>query len=172
MKKIMNLFILAELILCCLLMSCDEDDFLMNKSEYEGDDLTLNGYYYILTDYGSVSGIHFFYRNGITRTLGSVKNSFEEMDDYIREMYLPGKNPPESRLQWGLYKIKDKRITIEMVYDYGRITVMEGDILNDTTFHLTSSYRQREPDNEEKMDRYYYFREFSPKPDSINKYIK
>ena len=49
--------------------------------------------------------------------------------------------------------------------------VREGKILNDTTFHITTSYRSNGSERHEK-DEVYHFRQFYPKPDSTNNFIK
>jgi hypothetical protein len=49
-----------------------------------------------------------------------------------------------------------------------------GVILNDTTFQLTESYRLKKGEKTEYqiLDEIYHFRQYSPKPDSTNDFIK
>jgi len=50
-----------------------------------------------------------------------------------------------------------------------RGNVREGIILNDTTFQIT---KYTSGSNVSERNEVYHFREFHPKPDSTNKYIK
>lgn len=66
-----------------------------------------------------------------------------------------------------------------MELDYKSVPILEayvraGKILNDTTFHITESYRMVDgvKTNIKQRDEMYYFREFDLKPDSLNNFIK
>ena len=52
-----------------------------------------------------------------------------------------------------------------------KVYIREGKILNDTTFHITASYRPDGSERREK-DEIYHFKQFSPKPDSTNNFVK
>jgi len=52
--------------------------------------------------------------------------------------------------------------------------VREGDIINDTTFVISVSYRMKKGKKTEVKARNetYHFKQFSPQPDSTNNFIK
>jgi hypothetical protein len=75
---------------------------------------------------------------------------------------------------WGVFNIKDNIIKFERWYPgqgAKKAYVREGIILNDTTFHITKSYRSNGSELKD-ADEVYHFRKFSPKPDSTNVFVK
>lgn len=51
------------------------------------------------------------------------------------------------------------------------VRIKTGTVLNDTTFRLTESTNQKGRDRK-TIDQTYHFRQFGPKPDSTNRFIK
>ena len=152
---------------CCL----EKDDVLPNATPYIGNQLKMNGYYYQVTSNNEIYSPLVMYGNGVLLTLGGVRNSLEEMDKYIRKNYIQDAWYKKNKYVWGVFFIEDNTIRInELSQDYPhRGFTQEGVILNDTTFKITkfsSNSGIREKDD------VYHFREFSPKPDSTNVYIK
>jgi len=80
---------------------------------------------------------------------------------------------------WGVFNVMDSTILIEQ---YSRSSlnkkltaIFSGKILNDTTFTLKERYKldqNGDKYNVYKFDVTYYFRQYSSKPDSTNRYVK
>ena len=73
-----------------------------------------------------------------------------------------------------MFLIEDNNIKFDRWYPSERpyqAFVREGVILNDTTFHITKSYRSNGNTEARVRDEIYHFRKFSPKPDSTNRFI-
>jgi hypothetical protein len=83
-----------------------------------------------------------------------------------------------SKFNWGVFQVNGANIKFERWYPSSggplKAYISSGEILNDTTFLITESYRMQKGNKTELKDRNetYYFREFSPKSDSTNKFIK
>lgn len=80
-----------------------------------------------------------------------------------------------SKIWWCVYKIiGDTGIQIECWYSTYegpyKGAVRSGKILNNTTFHITESWRSDGSENRSK-DEVYHFKALSPKPDSTNGFI-
>ena len=161
------------LILCLLFTKCnflEEDDVLPKAVPYTGNQLKLNGYYYQISfDY--IVRPFFMYSNGILIDTGGSEKSLEEMDIYIRKKFFKETWFKKNKYLWGVFYINDNSIIINRLsQDYPhRGNVRDGIIFNDTTFHITKFSSEKK---ENEYDEVYYFREFYPKPDSTNKYIK
>jgi len=178
MKKIVFYFLL--LVFC---LSCEEPviykDFILKKIPYTGNELRMDGYYYRYYDCGGNNCIaaYCFYRNGILLHIGGGALSLEERDEEIKQFMERDLNSNYERSRWGLFVVDNQIIKFELYYPQEYFTrwtgIMEGVILNDTTFRITSFY---DPSNDERRTKNdtYYFRQFSPKPDSTvaNKWIK
>ena len=155
------------LIMCVVLFTqCIDDDVLPNAAPYTDNQLKMNGYYYRFSN--DKSSIHFpiiMYKNGILIYMENGKDSIEEMDEHIKN------HKKKNKYVWGVFFINNDKIIINRLYSsYPHVgIVMEGVILNDTTFHITKYIFDNK---ESEFDEVYHFREFYPKPDSINKYIK
>lgn len=175
-----TLILLCTLVLlnssCCLFLYTEEDDPLYTKKmDYNGNEIKLNGYYYKSNDTNYYSEGHFFYRNGIFIDVGGLRNSLSEYDEYIIDVmnYEYYKN---QKACWGVFIIEDDKILLERWQPFNpfRAYIKQGEILNDTTFQLTKIYRMvnEEKTDEIEINEIFHFREFSPKPDSTNVFIK
>lgn len=166
--------LLPLVILVFVVSACDlqppwqYDELTFEKTPYPGEHLRTDGYWY--SPYSSTDGdtlydIHFFYRNGIVR-YGGAGPSLSELETDALE----NGEPPRS--WWGLFTISGDQIEFERWYpgEYETAYIRSGRILSDTTFIITESRRSRGGDIQEKNE-YYYFRAFTPKPDSTNRYI-
>ena len=155
-----------------LFTQCIDDDVLQSAVPYTGNQLKMNGYYHLISsDKNYIYSSLFVYKNGILIDPGGLENSIEEMDDHIRNHYVKDNWYKKNKYVWGVFYINDDKIIINKLdggYPHVGI-VMEGVILNDTTFHIT---KYTFDNKEREFDEVYHFREFYPKPDSINKYIK
>jgi len=168
-----------SLFLILFLTSCEKwfwqhDKLHLEKRDYDGTELRIDGYYY--DEYGSdvkYLGAIFFYQNGVILNGGAFeKNRVEEVENYY-------KNNPlyDSRWSWGLFNTDSCTIKFERWYPSEFINpayISEGEILNDTTFVITKQYRiKREVEKELRvLNDTFHFKQFSPKPDSTNNFIK
>lgn len=80
----------------------------------------------------------------------------------------------DKKLYWGLFNINTTIIRIEKWYPSSGsgmpVYLHEGEIINDTTFRITRSVRQKTGE-EKELNEIYHFKEFFPKPDSTNSFI-
>ncbi|MCK9562621.1 MAG: hypothetical protein M0R02_07865 [Bacteroidales bacterium] len=118
----------------------------------------------------------FFYSNGIILHIGGRYN-YEEllnMEKEITNTQLIQKLK-ENKYCWGLFKIEDKNILFERYYNSDALSkkayIRSGLIVNDTTFRITKSVRS-DGIEEKEIEEIYHFKQFSPKPDSTNNFIK
>jgi len=187
MKKISKLLILS-LYLMFSSFSClregkrDEsldDKLTLKRINYTGNELRIDGYYYNIyyNDKKEPQGITplFFYRNGII--LGDVGvriDKISEMEEWFRNGYYVNN---AEKYQWGVFQIDGTKIKYEKwVPVQGPFVAVtyEGVILNNTTFVINQSYKMEKGNRIDlsKFDWTYHFKEFSPKPDSTNRFIK
>ena len=174
-NRIKKIILLISIIMlftqCCSLQ--DDDELSLPLKPYTGNQLRIDGYYYCIGYDGSIYSAYIFYNNGVLRYGGGVKSTIEEMDDYLRK-YLDSYPYSTVKYWWGVFVIEGDVIKFERWYPSERpykAFVREGIILNDTTFHITKSYRSNGT-NVSVKDEVYHFRQFSPKPDSTNNFIK
>lgn len=180
----MKRIIFSYILLFLLSFSCQKlityKGFVLTQTSYIGNELRIDGYYYYIEQQANgnnkIRNISCFYKNGILLNMGGGASSLEEADEYIRRHYVESHpNLIYEYLKWGLFVIDNETIKFERYYPSDDITkwtyISEGVILNDTTFHITISYRSNGSDRYEK-DEIYHFREFYPKPDSTNNFIK
>ena len=172
---------IAFLIITFLLIGCGKplfgpDKLSLERKDYFGDELKISGYYYrkYSTDNTYRYVIYFFYNNGVLFHAGTI---FEENLSKKEEEFKNGvfyNNTKNTRFRWGIYTISENKIKFERWYpgEAQKAFVSEGTILNDTTFHITKSYRNQNGEKTEirPKDEVYHFKKFSTKPDSTNKY--
>jgi hypothetical protein len=175
MVKTKNMKMNIKVLIMVLLnvMSCDKisesDDVLtLQRQNYYGNELMLDGIYY--TEISSFDGIFYqryaLFRDGIIRDLGAAPEPGSAQ-------FLTG----NSKADWGVFQIDGNEIKFERWYPSSggplRSFVRSGIILNDTTFHIKESYRMRDGQKTEIMERdeIYHFLHFSPKPDSANTFM-
>lgn len=113
------------------------------------------------------------------------KNSFDkknlfELDKSVKDIFnLEKKNP--TQYSWGLFNVKNNEIKIERWTSASGgkypTQMLIGEILNDTTIYFHTKigdYPVGFGKNKKnvKINEIYHFRQFSPKPDSTNIFIK
>ena len=159
----------------CLKHNYANDDKLsIQRTDYLGDELRIDGYYYLLYGDGYYTAA-FFYRNGILfqGAAGSI-DDIEEHENYYLNGYYNNNNV---KYRWGVFKIEENLIKFERWYPSSggpiHAYVRSGVILNDTTFHITEVYRMQNGEKTDlsTTDEIYHFKQFSPKPDSTNVFI-
>ena len=168
MKKLTIIVLVVLSMSGCDLFLGSDDSLNLELEGYAGAELKLNGYYYIeeSADPDNIFQRYFLYRNGIIREGGAVFT-------LENEEWLDG----QSKLDWGIFQIDNLQIKFEKWYPpsggplpaYTR----DGEILNDSTFHITESYRVIDGEKTEirEKDEIYHFMEYSPKLDSTNIFI-
>jgi len=144
---------------------------MIERTSYSGSELRIDGYYYKQVD--DKTGIKFFYRNGIMIDFISYfpTTNLTEVDECIADMYVRWK---DNKLVWNVFLINGNTIQYS-----GWSTSVGGGrpagkcigmILSDTTFSITKSINSNGA--EFARNDLYHFRQFSPKPDSTNTFIK
>ncbi|MBO7588753.1 MAG: hypothetical protein J6T18_04935 [Bacteroidaceae bacterium] len=154
-----------------------DDKPTLEQKRYEGENLRIDGFYcYDSKDdyYDHTTKIFVFYRNGIV--MGGVGT-------YYSKVYETYNSLIEEQAQgyyadvidwWGLFEIEDSIIRLEYYLPsmYGHHTyLMQGTILNDTTFHMIKG-KQSDKSDYETIDYLYSFHKTEAKPDSTNKFFR
>ena len=137
-------------------------------TSYTGDQLRIDGYFYEDSEPNFI--IYILYRNGVILGGESVLGSeIAAKENALRngEYYSYVK---ENRLRWGRFIIVDHSIKFEKWYPSPEFPVYQsaGEILNDSTFHISSSRHGEDAFKAE--DELYHFKKLSPKPDSTNEF--
>lgn len=151
-----------------------DDKPTIQQKQYEGDNLRIDGFYcYDTEDDYDPTNIIVLYRNGVV--LGPAGTIYSNVDDTYNNLI-------ENKEQgyyvdiidwWGLFEIEDSIIRLEYYLPsmYGHHTyLMQGTILNDTTFHMTKG-KHSDKSNYETIDYLYGFHKTDAKPDSTNNFF-
>lgn len=148
------------------------------RQDYNGTEIQLNGYYLgVLSGINKgMNSIYFFYRDGVVLYGGG----FAESDDIgEKEVRFRSKEFNEGikkyKSGWGVFAITGNEIEFETwepsnggpLHSVNR----SGKIINNRTFVITSFYNGYDK-KISIMNDTFYFKEFSPKPDSTNRFIK
>lgn len=173
------------------------EPLIFTKNNFRHHSLKTNGYYYYLSNkdlgYGYTEKIYdtfMLFENGIYYNIsfgGYNKNSnflqiLEKLDFNITSQVKMEKEYINTRPNWGIFKNDGSKIEIERwVFSSGGgnypTQILIGEIKNDSTIHfhtklsadpLVANRKKKTFD----IDETYHFRQFSPKPDSTNKFIK
>jgi len=171
--KSICLFIMCVILLSCKKRDEEYDDSLCSKKMTNSSTaLRTNGYYYWSNGDIPSSNIRFIYNDGTMINAGTVSNeNIEDAENRFGngEFY---QNIKDNKLFWGIYSINDSNIKFETWYpstDRLYVYIREGNILNDSTFVITRSYRC-DGSEESSKNEVYHFKQFSPKPDSTNSF--
>ena len=176
--------IILSIILIMIVSSCkkmfEDEELSMERVDYTGTELRTDGYYYYRYQYynSREDSLYdwfipwFLYRNGVWLYGGAwgysrmeeVEKKFEDGSFYDL--------CKDDKLSWGVFQISDSVIEFEG-WDSGYLskpTVKQyAKIVNDTTFCSCSKRPQK---GENVMGWWFHFKQFSPKPDSTNRFIK
>lgn len=152
-----------------------DDKLSLIKSTVNSDLLRIDGYYYreVNSKYYS---IYFFYNDG-TLLYGGGGLTFQELIElearFTTDIWL--NSVRKYKDFWGLFTIEGNKIEFEHWYSSSGgpypAYIRSGEILNDTTFRITQSMRSNGKEVNEKNE-VYHFKQFGPKPDSTNNFIK
>ncbi len=176
--------VLLTLFLSIAMPSCrktglfQDDELSLSRQDYTGNQLKVDGYYsFNYTNEEDYVSIYFFYKNGVILSGGSgLQRELPEKEEGFRNGTFDNK-ANSIKFLWGVYQIEGSNIKFERWYPSEkpyRAYVNEGEILNDTTFRITQSYRTKNGKKTEvsEENETYHFKAFSPKPDSTNAFIK
>ena len=171
---IMNKFILFTLTICIsiFMLSCNklfpDEKLSMQQEDYNGNEVRTDGYYYTYSKSYNSSGliadfttVFFLYRNGIILSAGAYeKTGFDILEEAMLRRYESIQN---KKTGWGVFIVKNNKIEYEQWSTSvgGGLPVFKNSyiIVNDTTLKRYNEI-------------IYHFKQFSPKPDSTNVYIK
>ena len=177
MKNYFGIISLA--IIAVLFSSCEDEELSMQRADYTGAELRTDGYYYYMLQVEH-NGIQekivfpiFLYRNGVSIMAASFNCSeIEQKENDFRNGKLYH-TINGYKIFWSVFTISGKSIEFEGWDDLGGAHLytkkVYGKILNDTTFHI---YQEHIDGIDKECDRTYHFKQFSPKPDSTNRFIK
>ena len=165
-----------------LLASCGtilkDDKLTLERMSYTGNKLRLDGYYYNINNHtNTISSSYFFYNNGIVLYGGGwpYEDMFEGLEsNFISESW--NESIKGKKQKWDIFQIEGYKISFERYYpssgDGLPAGIRSGEILNDSTFIINKFYRPKTGEERELSIEVYHFRQFSPKPDSTNIFIK
>lgn len=167
------------LVLLIFTFSCkdlfEDEAFTLTREDYTGCQIRTDGYYYgyYKQDSGLIS-ITIFYRNGVV--IDGIGGYYSLLE--FEKMFLDGtfySRNKDYKDTWGIFKVTNNVVMIERVIAGGGLRrnafIDYGEILNDTTIHIyqnKSSYVSAISVKDDTL----YFKQFSPKPDSTNVFIK
>jgi hypothetical protein len=149
-----------------------DDKLTLEKNDYNGNELRIDGYY--ICSHGFVP--YFLYRNGIIMGgTGEKNNDTSIMEEWFRNGSY-ATNAQKYKYDWGVFQIDGNQIKYEKwvpVNGPFPAVTYEGVILNDTTFVINKSYRAKDIGKKAPSEIHweYHFKQFSPKPDSTNRFI-
>lgn len=184
LNKLIYMKFLIVIVIMNLLSNCKDNDWnddglSIKREPYTGSLLRIDGYYYEKYAIGNGDyryNIYFFYKNGTV--LYGETPSGDELQQKEAE-YISGSfyvKIKEQKYYWGLFKVENNNIKFERWYPGDpplKAYIREGNIINDSTFIITESYRMQGGKKTEVRARSetFHFKAFSPKPDSTNKFI-
>ena len=177
---------ISAIVLAVVFSSCkklfEDEELSMERVDYTGTELRTDGYYYYRYQYYDSREDSLYdcflpwilYRNGVYfygsvydySRMEEVEKKFEDGSFYDIQK--------DNKYQWGVFQISDSVIDFEG-WDTGetfsRPTVKRyAKIVNDTTFCMCSKRPQK--GENVKLGNGFHFKQFSPKPDSTNSFIK
>jgi hypothetical protein len=174
MKRFKSLLLALFIALC--ISSCDEfrDDVMtIQKRPYLENTLRTDGYYYWYENNAYIAP-YFFYRDGCLLVIPGTYSDLKKVEEKIKQSYIQDLSYRNDQYHWGIFYIYDNNIVIQYYQGDNYRTIVkveEGHILNDTTFQMILRYRVNGEDRE-NINEVCHFRQFSPKPDSTNNFIK
>ena len=180
MKEMKIILLIMAIILSsnsCEKGALADESLTLKKVPYSSNQLRIDGYYYLFDNSNTLIATYFLYYNGILlygggRPLPQGLNEIEEKI-FTSQQWL--EIIPEQRLKWGVFQIKGNEISFEKWYPSSGgpapVYIRSGEILNDTTFVITQSIRSKTGEAK-KLNEVYHFKEFAPKPDSTNNFVK
>lgn len=179
----MRVLLSIHLIVFFMFQSCEkdkisDDSLSLPKQSHTGNEIRKDGYWYILKNEGNQIWYNyctFFYDNGTIfggisiedSNLSQKENEFQNGTFYESEK--------DCKYCWGRFIVNGSTIKFERWYPGEgplRAYVRRGQIINDTTFHISEIYRMQNGEKTEvsPTDETYHFKALTPKPDSTNEF--
>jgi len=174
--KILILIFILSLTVNCKKEKLD-DKLTMQRKEYIGNQLRIDGYYYYKYGNPEYISMQFMYKNGIIMDMGVSNKNIDAIEtEILTPEYINAIK--KYKCNWGVFQIENTSIKFEKWYPVSdgvyHAYVRSGAILNDTTFVINESYRFQDGQKTEirSLNEIYRFKNFSPKPDSTNSFIE
>lgn len=171
MKRIILILQILLLFTGCKDIFRKDDELSFVRTPNTSNKIRLDGYYYKYINPDRV-GIRIYYQNGVVYYTSKFNNlnSFEETVNDGNEI-----THESIKIQWAIYLIKEDSIfTNGLAILSGALYFSEmfskGIILNDTT--ILSKETKFSNGHIEYFNDTIHFKQFSPKPDSTNVFIK
>lgn len=166
---------LAVLCSCKRSKENSQDTLCSNLTEYDNDELRTDGYYYLpFNDIDGSKEIFFFYKNGVM-LYGGITTAADLSNEEQRFMNGEYYNFIDTNPNyWGRFSISGGWFAFEHWYPGStqwKVYVRDGEVINDSTLHVTKSYRCDGSENRSK-DEYYHFKQLPNKPDSTNQFVQ
>jgi len=164
MNKIIKYLIMSALVL--QMYGCKDETLTLQRVPYTGSEIKTDGYYYsyyVNSTMEEYIVAFFLFRNGIILSAGAYdKTNLETLEKKMLERY---ESLQSEKIGWGVFIVSDNKIEYEQWSTSGGpgggLPVFKSsyDIENDSTLINPAGI-------------IYYFKQFSPKPDSTNNFIK
>ena len=171
--KYIAILIISTFVAC---FTVKDHQLRLERVDNQNSLIKLNGYYFdpFPTSIDSSLSILFLYSNGIVLDAGARNiNELEDAEKFFKSLEF-NSEIKKRKYGWGVYIIDNSKITIEL-WNAGepplKTFIHEGDILNDTTFHINEFYWSNKKGEIKQRDHTFHFKPFSPKPDSTNTFI-
>jgi len=153
-----------------------DDKLSLERIDYNGNELRINGYYYMKDPYRSQIHVFFLYKNGIILdgSAFDIENTNRTEEWYRNGFYAT--NATKYKYNWGVFQIDGYQIKYEKwtpVQGPLWAATYEGVIINDTTFVINNYFRAKDAGKKAPTEVHweYHFKKFNPKPDSTNRFI-
>ena len=175
--KICMLFFV--LCLCGCKKLFENEEFTIKCVPYAGSELRIDGYYYQkrLGEDGNVRTIRYFifYSNGVSALGNMLAENFDDVESYFAT-WSNDKYLKNNLYVWGLFSIQENNLKMQFYepsdYLKKRVEELSCTILNDSTFHLDKiNLVHTGKAGRSFSTGEYHFKQFSPKPDSTNKFF-
>jgi hypothetical protein len=174
MKTMILITLMGSLIIClsCCSILFPDEKLSLERTDYHGNELRTDGYYYYQEENYTHTLVVFLYKNGTI--LSARSYSSHDLNDVEKEMVNSYDKIGKEKTYWGVFTINGNQIKYERwVAPTESISISKsiGYIENDTTFCITEeffSYNRKTYHTNEV----WHFKHFTNKPDSINSYIK
>ena len=182
-KFLVIVIILIGLQSCWSLLGMDnvrknDAKLTLKLTPFFSNKLRIDGFYYSGQQNNYTDNITFLYKNGVIVNYGSFASyNFNTIEEQLQSENFVAKIK-SIKYGWGVFLIDGNIIKYEQWYASNGgpypTFVREGKILNDTSYHIHEAYKLVNGNKTEitNLNETYYFRKYSPKPDSANEFIK
>ena len=152
---------------------CSDEKFSIRRKPYLGNEIKTDGYFYSYDSTSKTTSIKFFYRNGVV--LSGRRYSLHDFDIIESEILGGSFFNIDDKYNWSPFEINNNTLITEYYYDNPpscKLLTAKSfyDIQNDTTIVYKRTDQSGYKDKVSSI--VWYFKQFSPKPDSTNVCIK